>query len=67
MKITSIILSVLALALIIFNFTKVDFSNPFEGESIVAVITIIAGLCVILMMAILRTSKRIEDKVKNRK
>ncbi|MEL0455659.1 hypothetical protein WJN01_05435 [Flavobacteriaceae bacterium SZ-1-7] len=66
MKILSIILSVIALGLIIFNFTKVDFNAPFKGESMIAVITIVASLCVILMMAILRISKRIEQKVKER-
>ncbi|WP_370478857.1 hypothetical protein [Tamlana flava] len=64
MKILSIILSAIALGLIIFNFTKVDFNAPFKGESIIAVITIVASLCVILMMSILRISKRIEQKVK---
>lgn len=67
MKIFTIILSVIALGLIIFNFTKVDFDAPFEGDSIIAVITIVASLCVIIMMAILRTSKRIEQKVKGKK
>ncbi|UKM66037.1 hypothetical protein GSB9_02610 [Flavobacteriaceae bacterium GSB9] len=67
MKILSIVISIIALGLIIFNFTKVNFSTPFEGESIIAVITILAGLCAILMMAILRTSKRIDEKLKKRK
>ena len=67
MKIFTIILSVIAFGLIIFNFTQVNFDAPFEGDSIVAVITIVASLCVILMMAILRTSKRIEQKVKGHK
>ncbi len=67
MKIFTIILSVIALGLIIFNLTQVNFDAPFEGESIIAVITIVASLCVIIMMAILRTSKRIEQKVKGRK
>ncbi|MFD0990290.1 hypothetical protein ACFQ1R_09295 [Mariniflexile jejuense] len=66
MKILTIIISVLALALIAFNFTKVDFNTPFEGESIIALITILSGFCVILMMTILRISKRIEAKVKGR-
>ncbi len=64
MKILTIIISVIAFALIIFNFTKVDFEAPFKGDSMIALITIIASLCVILMMFILRTSKRIEQKVK---
>jgi len=57
----------IALGLIIYNFTKVNFDGPFEGDSIIAVITIVASLCVIIMMAILRTSKRIEQKIKERK
>ena len=64
MKILTIILSIIALGLIGFNLTQVNFNNPFDGQSLVAVITIVASLCVILMMTILRISKRIEQKVK---
>jgi len=67
MKIFSIILSVIALGLIIFNVTQVNFDAPFKGQSIIAIITIVASLCVIMMMSILRTSKRIEQKVKEKK
>lgn len=67
MKILSLIISLLALVLVAFNLTKVNFSTPFEGESMAALITILAGLCAILLMLILRISKRIEDKVKQRK
>ncbi|AUS04763.1 hypothetical protein [Pseudotamlana carrageenivorans] len=67
MKIFTIILSIIALGLIIFNCTQLDFNAPFEGQSMVAIITIMASLCVIVMMAILRTSKHIEQKIKNRK
>ncbi|MDG1730194.1 MAG: hypothetical protein P8K68_14635 [Algibacter sp.] len=67
MKIFTIILSIIALALIVFNFTQVNFDAPFEGDSIIAIITILASLCVIIMMAILRISKRIEQKVKGQK
>ena len=67
MKNFTILLSVIALGLIIFNFTQINFDAPFEGQSIVAIITIAASLCVIIMMAILRTSKRIEQKIKERK
>ncbi|MGA1227417.1 MAG: hypothetical protein ACO3VF_09350 [Tamlana sp.] len=65
MKLATIIVSIIALGLLIFNLTKVNFETPLEGESTVALITILASLCVILMMAILRISKRIEQKVKN--
>lgn len=67
MKIISLIISLLALVLIAFNLTKVDFNAPFEGESMTALITIMAGLCAILLMLILRVSKQIENKVKQRK
>lgn len=67
MKIITIIISLLAFALIVFNFTKVDFKAPFEGESVTALITILAGFCAILLMFILRISKRIEEKVKQRR
>lgn len=67
MKIFTIIISLIAAALIVFNITQVNFDTPFEGQSIVALITILASLCVILMMFILRVSKRIEQKVKKHK
>ncbi len=67
MKVLIIIISVLAIALIGFNFTLVDFSDPFSGDSTIALITILAALCALLLMLILYTSKRIEEKVKNAK
>ncbi|MFG6685052.1 hypothetical protein ACGK9U_00610 [Mariniflexile sp. HNIBRBA6329] len=67
MKIATIVISVLALALIIFNATQINFDAPFEGESMIALITILAALCAIVMMQILRVSKRIEEKVKGRR
>lgn len=66
MKIITVIISIVALALIAFNFTKIDFSAPFTGESIIALITILSALCAIALMLILRVSRRIEDKVKER-
>lgn len=66
MKITTLIISLIALALIGFNVTKINFESPFTGESITALITILAGLCAIAMMLILRISKRIEEKTKGR-
>ena len=66
MKIFTIILSIIAVALIIYNSTKVDFNAPFEGESVIAIITIVAALCAILLVQILRVSKKIEQKVKEK-
>ena len=64
MKIVTIVLSLLALAMIGYNLTKVNLEVPFEGESVVALITIIASLCVLAMLQILRLSKRVEQHLK---
>ncbi len=67
MKILTIVLSIIALGLIIFNATKLDFNHLFKGESMVAVIVILASLCAVILLQILRTSKKIEvlSKQKN--
>jgi len=65
MKIVIHILSLIALALIIYNATKVNVNSPFQGESVTAIITIVAALCAILLLQILRISKQIEQKNKN--
>lgn len=66
MKNFTYILSIIALGLVIYNFTQVNYSDPFSDKSIVALITIMAGLCAILLLTILRISKKIESKVKKR-
>jgi len=66
MKIFTYILSIIAVILVIYNFTKIDFNTPFDNDSIVAVITMLAGLCVILLLTILRISKRIETLQKRK-
>jgi hypothetical protein len=67
MKIFIIIISIIGFGLAVFNFTKVNFDAPFEGESLIALITVLASLCVVLMMLILQVSKNIEQKVKGRR
>lgn len=59
----SIILIVLALALIIYNITLVNFEDPLEGNSIVAIIGIAASLCAIVLLLIYMTSKKIQKKI----
>ncbi|WP_166962663.1 hypothetical protein [Yeosuana marina] len=66
MKIVTIILSIIAIALIVFNVTKINMNAPFEGESVIALITMLAALCALILLQILRISKRIEQKVKNK-
>jgi len=65
MKIFTTILIVLALGLVIFNLTLLDFNKPFEGNSMVALIGIAASLCAIFILLIFRMSKKIEEKLKN--
>jgi uncharacterized integral membrane protein len=64
MKIFKILLSIIAIALIIYNFTKVDFNAPFEDDSLTAFITILASMCALILLQILRLSKKIEKHVK---
>jgi hypothetical protein len=66
MKIFIYILSIIAVILVIYNLTKIDFNDPFGDESIIAFITVFAGLCVILLLTILLISKRI-DKIQKGK
>jgi hypothetical protein len=62
MKIFTNILVFLALALILFNVTLLDFKNPFQGDSVVAFIGIAASFCAVMILLIFRISKRIEEK-----
>lgn len=63
MKIASIILSVIAFGLIAFNVTKINFNTPFEGDSTIALIEILAALIALTLLAIFTISKRIEKKL----
>ena len=63
MKIFTSILVLLAIALIVFNITLLDFQNPFQGDSMVAFIGIAASFCAVLILLIFRISKRIEEKM----
>jgi len=63
MKALTLIFTLIAIGLIIFNITQVDFDAPFEGDSVVALITIFAALCAIVLLQILRLSKRVEKQL----
>jgi len=65
MKIFTSILFVLAMGLIIFNLTQLDYSNLFEQDSVIGLIGILAAFCAILILLIFRMSKSIEDKLKD--
>jgi len=65
MKIFTYLLILVAITLIIFNITLLDFDNPFEGNSIVALIGIAAAFCAVFILLIFKLSKKIEEKIKN--
>jgi len=58
-------LILLSVALIAFNATMVDLNNPFNGDSTVALIGIMAPLCAIILLCLYMTSKKVEQKLKN--
>lgn len=59
------ILIFLALGLIAYNVTLVDFEAPFQGDSTIALIGIVASLCAIVLLLIFMTSKKIDKKIKD--
>ena len=62
MKIALYVIIGLASALLIFNLTKIDYSAPLEGNSMVGVISVVACLCAILLLVILLISRKIAEK-----
>ncbi|MEK6152686.1 hypothetical protein WIW50_05480 [Flavobacteriaceae bacterium 3-367] len=62
-KTLSILLVLFALGLIAYNVTLVDFENPLQGDSIIAIIGILASLCAIVLLLIFIASKKIQKKV----
>ncbi|WP_418264104.1 hypothetical protein [Flavobacterium faecale] len=66
MKIFINILVFLAVALIIFNISMLDFKDPFQGDSAVAFIGIAASFCAVLILLIFKMSKKIEEKTNDK-
>ncbi|WP_347373771.1 hypothetical protein [Aequorivita sp. Q41] len=64
MKTFIYILIAIAAGLVIYNFTQLDFNNLFEGDSSIAAVSVLAGLCAILALSILLVSKKIAAKAK---
>jgi hypothetical protein len=64
MKIFSYVVIVLAAVLVVYNIMKVDVSNLLGGESAVALIGVVSGLCAIVLMVIYLLSKKVVDKTK---
>ena len=64
MKKLILALGFLALGLVVFNCFYVDFTAPMQGDSIVALVGIVAGLCAIALLALLWVAKTIQEKLK---
>lgn len=64
MKIFTYIAIAIALGLIGFNLFQIDYNHPFEGNSTIAIIGIVAGFCAILLLLLLHFSKIIVEKTK---
>ena len=62
MKYFNYIFISIAIILIAYNVTFLDFSNLIEGQSRVALIAILTGACAILLVLILSTAKKIAKK-----
>lgn len=63
MKIFIKVLVILALLMVVFNATKIDYNAPLQGDSSVAVIGVLASTCALLLLFILLLSKKIAEKV----
>jgi hypothetical protein len=62
MKVAIYIFIAIAAVLIVFNITKLDFENLLEGDSLIAAISILASACVIVLMLLLKASRKIAGK-----
>ena len=62
MKYFNYTLLVLSVLMVGFNATHINLESPFTKESLVAIIAVLAALCVVTLSLILLTSKLIEQK-----
>ena len=67
MRIAIPIFITLALILLVYNVTQVNYGAPFEGNSTVALIGVLGSTCAIILLLILQTSRKIARKEKERK
>jgi hypothetical protein len=64
MKVALPIFMILALGMCIFNLTQMDWSNPLEGNSSIALIGAMASTSAFLLILILILSKKVQKKLK---
>lgn len=64
MKIFTYIVITLSLITIILNATKINLEKPFEGESTIAIIGIVASFCAVLIVTLFTVAKKVVDQTK---
>jgi hypothetical protein len=64
MKITTYIISGIALIVLIFNATKIDFEAPLVNDSYTAVVTSLSAGCAILIATLIRAVRKIDRLTK---
>jgi xanthosine utilization system XapX-like protein len=58
------VLGALALVLVVFNLFQIDYADPFTGDSLIAIIGVVAGLCAVLLRLILLLAKKIQQRMR---
>lgn len=64
MKIFTYIVIALSLITIIVNATKISLEKPFEGDSTIAIIGIVASFCAIMMVVLLTVARKVVEQTK---
>ncbi|RMB63425.1 hypothetical protein EAX61_03275 [Dokdonia sinensis] len=64
MKKALIVLIILAIVLGVFNATQINLDQSFKGDNAVAAIGVIGCACVVVLLLILRSSKKIAERAK---
>lgn len=62
MKVFTYIFLIASALMIILNITKLDFSNLFAGDSLIAMISILALACGITLILIVNKAKKVVSK-----
>jgi len=58
------VLGALALVLVVFNLFQIDYADPLTGDSLIAIIGVVAGLCAVLLLIILLLAKKIQQRMR---
>jgi uncharacterized membrane protein YuzA (DUF378 family) len=59
------VLGAIAVVLVVFNLFQIDYADAFTGDSLVAVIGVVAGVCAILLLVILLLAKKIQQRMRD--